>query len=204
LLDLLDVRYLLVDATLPQDREDASALTAGRHEVFRTPSVVVYERDVPLPHAWIVHDVRPAARGEALAPLASRAVDPHQTAFVEGPPPTTAAPADLAYESARVTHYQPDALTIETNAAAPGLLVVSEVYESGWKASVDGAAAPVLATDHALRGVSIPAGAHTVELRYQPLSLTIGMPVSLITAAAVFLVLVVAGGVTMSGRSSSK
>jgi hypothetical protein len=201
LLDLLDVRYLLVDATLPQDREDVAALTAGRHEVFRTPEVVVYERDVPLPHAWIVHDVRPAARGEALAPLASRAVDPYQTAFVEGTPPATAAPVDPAAESARVTRYSPDALTIETNAAAPVLLVVSEVYESGWKASVDGAAVPILATDHALRGVPLPAGAHTVELRYQPLSLTIGLPLSLITAAAMLVVFVIAGWTALMGRS---
>jgi hypothetical protein len=201
LLDLLDVRYLLVDATLPQDREDVAALTAGRHEVFRTPEVVVYERDASLPHAWIVHDVRPAARGEALAPLTSGAVDPYQTAFVEGTPPTTAAPADPTSESARATRYQPDALTLETKATAPGLLVVSEVYESGWKAYVDGAAVPVLATDHALRGVPLPAGAHTVELRYQPLALTIGLPLSLVTAGVMLVVFVIAGWMVSVGRA---
>jgi hypothetical protein len=69
LLDLLAVRYLVVDAALPPEREDVVALTAGHHEVFRTPRVVVYERAPPPPHAWIVHDVRTggARRGAAVA-----------------------------------------------------------------------------------------------------------------------------------------
>jgi uncharacterized membrane protein YfhO len=42
----------------------------------------------------------------------------------------------------------------------------------------------VLPTDHALRGVRIPAGVHTVEMRYEPLSLRVGLPISIVTAVA--------------------
>jgi uncharacterized membrane protein YfhO len=83
-----------------------------------------------------------------------------------------------ADEWARVTAYEPDRLTIAASAAAPGLLVVSEVYESGWRAFVDGAAVPVLPTHHALRGVPLPAGEHTVEFRYEPESLRLGLSIS--------------------------
>ncbi|HEY7035876.1 MAG TPA: hypothetical protein VH482_31365, partial [Thermomicrobiales bacterium] len=102
LLDLLDVRYLVIDAGLPTDRGDVAALTSGRREVYRTDRVVVYETGDTLSHAWIVHDVRPVGPGQALALLASKTVDPRTTALVEGTPPSVA-PADPSTESARVT-----------------------------------------------------------------------------------------------------
>ena len=184
LLDLLDVRYLLLDASLPADLLDVVALTTGRREVFRTPKVIVYERNPAPPHAWIVHDVRQVARGEALPLLISGAIDPYRTALVEGTPPVAREPAPGTTESAQVTSYEPDALTVETNAAAPGFLVVSEVYEPGWRAYVDGKEVGILPTQHALRGVPLSTGKHTVEMRYDPWSLRLGLIVSGIAAMA--------------------
>ncbi|MDP9369123.1 MAG: hypothetical protein M3Q03_12740, partial [Chloroflexota bacterium] len=103
LLNLLNVRYILVDASLPPNREDVVALTEGRREVFRNAAVAVYENESTLPHAWIVHDVRSVQRGEALRPLARGTVDPRRTAFVEGAAPAVSLPPDPAAESARVT-----------------------------------------------------------------------------------------------------
>jgi hypothetical protein len=193
LLDLLDVRYALVDATLPRDRDDVVALTAGRHEVFRTERVVVYER-IPTPrHAWIVHDVQAVDRGAALPLLAGGVVDPYRTALIEGTPPTVAVLTGSTEESARVTRYAPDALTIATRASAAGLLVVSEVYESGWRAFVDGEPVEVLPTDHLLRGVPIPAGEHMVQLRYEPRALRLGVLISGITVVVMLGAFAVAG-----------
>jgi hypothetical protein len=193
LLDLLDVRYLLVDASLPQFRDDVLALTAGRRMVMRTPEVIVYERSPNPPHAWIVHEVRQVARGGALLLLASGTVDPYQTALVEGTPPDVAEPSVIDADSARVTDYQPDHLTIETQSTSAGLLVVSEVYESGWRAYVDGAAAAILPTDHALQGVPLPAGRHTVELRYEPTSLRAGLMISGVAGAMMLVAFAAAG-----------
>jgi len=203
LLDLLSVRYVLVDATLPPDRDDVVGLTIGRREVFRTPLVVVYESVSPPPHAWIVHDVRVVEYGGALPLLTAGAIDPYQTALVEGPlPDVTPPPAGVA-ESARMTRYEPDAVSIVTTAASPGLLVISEVYERGWRAYVDGARVDVLPTHHALRGVPIPAGEHTVEMRYEPLALRVGLPISVLTAAAMVLILAAAGVNGLRGRGVS-
>jgi hypothetical protein len=192
LLDLLDVRYLVIDAGLPTDRGDVAALTSGRREVYRTDRVVVYETGDTLSHAWIVHDVRPVGPGQALALLASKTVDPRTTALVEGTPPSVA-PADPSTESARVTRYEPDTMTVAVNATAPGLLVLSEVYASGWRASVDGRSTPILPTDEILRGIPITSGNHTVELRYAPRSLTIGLWISATAALAMVAVFVLAG-----------
>ncbi|MFN8592549.1 MAG: YfhO family protein [Thermomicrobiales bacterium] len=201
LLDLLDVRYLVVDGAIPPDRDDLLPLTAQAREVFRGPLAAVYERTTTPRHAWIVHDIRPVARGEALPLLTSGAVDPFRTALVEGAPPVSEAPPAGADELALVTDYAPDRIEIEANAATPGLLVVSEVYESGWRASVDGVDVPILPTDHALRGVPLPAGTHTVVLHYDPWPLRLGLIASTITA---IMMLVAFAAVAFSLRRRSQ
>jgi hypothetical protein len=198
LLDLLHVRYVVVDAALPRHRLDVAAVSSDGRAVLGTPRVTVYERHANRPHAWIVHDVREVARGEALPLLAGGAIDPYQTALVEGSPPATGIPPAGAMESAQVVSYQPDALAIAVDAAAPGLLVVSEVYASGWRAFVDGAEVPILPTQHVLRGVPIPAGQHTVALRYDPLSLRAGIWISGIAAVAMI------GAFALAGWASTK
>ena len=200
LLDLLNVRYVLVDATIPPGRDDIVGLATGRREVFRTPLVVVYERVPPPPHAWIVHDVRAVEYGEALSLLTAGDVDPYQTALVEGPLPDVTPPPAGAVEAARVTHHEPDAIRIVATAASPGLLVLSEIYEKGWRAYVDGERVALLPTHHALRGVPVPAGEHTVEMRYEPLGLRLGLPISALTAAAMVVIWSVAGMARLRAR----
>jgi len=78
-------------------------------------------------------------------------------------------------------------MTISVNASAPGLLVISEVYSSGWRAYVDGDRVEITPTDHVLRGVPIPAGEHDVKLRYEPTSLRIGLVISALSTALVLI-----------------
>ena len=65
-----------------------------------------------------------------------------------------------------------------------GLLVLNDTYYPGWKATVDGRPAPVERVDYVLRGVPLTRGAHTVELRYQPLTWRVGGVVSAIATIA--------------------
>lgn len=181
LLNLLNVRYIIVDANLPSDRADVVALTAGRPAVFRSDQVVVYENPFALPRAWIVHDVWGVQRGDALRLLTTAGVDPRQTAFIESNILQTAPADDPSADRATVTRYEGDAIDIDTSSDAPGLLVVSEVYSEGWKAYVDGQTVDILPTDHVLRGIPLPAGQHRVALRYQPASLQIGLALTCIS-----------------------
>jgi hypothetical protein len=201
LLDLLNVRYIVQDAELRSSRDDIQTLRTEGRSVFSTPRVIVHERDSAPTHAWIVHEVRRVTRGEALPLLASGVVDPYQTALVEGAPPVTAVPDDSAAESVRVIAYEPDRLSMATQAATPGLLVSSEIYESGWRAYVDGDEVEILPTDHALRGIPIPDGEHTVEMHYDPLSLRLGLWISGVAAATMLVTFVAAGWSWLSGRN---
>jgi hypothetical protein len=125
-----------------------------------------------------VHEAQEVAPDEALPLLTSGAIDPQVTALLEGPVPPVAAPSDGDSEVAEVLRIDPDGLTLSTNSSADGVLVISEVYADGWRAWVDGAETPVLPAFHALQGIALPAGDHEVTLRYDPLSLRLGLWIS--------------------------
>jgi hypothetical protein len=200
LLNLLDLRYVLLDATLPHNRQDVIDVRRGRKEVFRNKRVIVYENPNPLGHAWIVHDVRSVAHDDVLHLMEANAFDPQHIAFVEGQAPATAPAPATASETARVIHYEPDALTIATTSTAPGLLVISEVYSSGWRAKIDGKPAKILPTDYVLRGVPLPAGKHTVTLTYDPPYLRLGLVLTIVSTVAMIVVFIVAGWSALTRR----
>ena len=84
-------------------------------------------------HAWIVHDVREVREGEALSLIADGTIDPMKVALIEVAPPPVSPVVEDGGESAVVTDYRADQMTIEVAATAPGMLVVSEMYASGWR-----------------------------------------------------------------------
>jgi len=193
LLDLLAVRYILVDASLPHFRPDVEAIRYNGREVFRTPEVIVYERVSEPPFAWIVHDVRQVPPEESLLLLSSQAVDPYQTALVEELPPQLNLAPSAASETTDIVRADPDSLTLQTRSDAPGFLVLSQVFASGWTAYVDGVATPVVPTFHALQGIALPAGEHTVEFVYDPLPLRVGLLVSDLAFASLLVSFALAG-----------
>ena len=78
-----------------------------------------------------------------------------------------------------------NALTLLRLLAAPGLVVLADSYHPGWRASVDGSPAPILATNHLYRGVPVPAGRHTVRFEYRPRSVRLGAILSVVGAAGI-------------------
>jgi hypothetical protein len=191
LLDMLNVRYIVValdGSTAPE------AVAAGRREVFRDDQVVVYENPTAFSRAWVVHDVRPNEDGNGLAQLASGAVDGDEVAFVDGPLPVVEPLPGGSAGTVTITDWEPDSLTATVETQSAGLVVFSEIYAPGWVATVDGEPVEVLRTNHALRGVPVPEGTHTIELRYEPTSLRFGLWLSGVTG--VVLAVVAAAAIT--------
>jgi hypothetical protein len=56
-----------------------------------------------------------------------------------------------------------------------GLISIPEVYYPGWRASVDGEKAELLQVDGVLQGVEVPGGLHELTLKFQPVSLYMGL-----------------------------
>jgi hypothetical protein len=67
-----------------------------------------------------------------------------------------------------------DSLTARVNASAPGVLVWSRTFFSAWWATLDGQPARTVLADGHLLGVSVPAGAHRVEVGWSRLPVAAG------------------------------
>ena len=68
-------------------------------------------------------------------------------------------------------HQSPNELKYEVNAEVGGLVVFSEIYYPvGWKATVNGQDAEIIRTNYLLRGIVVPAGKSTLEMKFEPAS----------------------------------
>jgi hypothetical protein len=184
LLDMLNVRYILIDPRLPADRDDVVALTRGEEPLFANELVSVYENPNSFPHAWMVHDVRSMTRAQVTTVLAERMVDFRTVALIESKVPAVAELPPGATERAEVTNYEPERIEIRVEAAADGLLVISDLYAKGWRATIDGESAEIVPTNLALRGVPITAGQHVVTMTYRPPWIGWGLALSAIAHLA--------------------
>jgi Bacterial membrane protein YfhO len=193
LLDLLNVRYVVIPNRVPADgsRPDLSYLISTTTEVFRNRRVRVLERPSALPRAWIVHEAVAVEPGGALG-LLTTGVNPRRVAVLEREPPPLAEPEDPSADAVTVTHFEGDDVRLRARTAADGVLVLSEVYAPGWAAYVDGKRVPIYATDHVLRGIPLPAGEHAVEVRYESAWLRTGLAVTAGSLAACAVLLAVA------------
>jgi uncharacterized membrane protein YfhO len=86
------------------------------------------------------------------------------TADVRFPEP--AAPPDRGRVESVERHGEDFVATAEAN--RPCVLVLKMTFHPGWKATIDGRAAPTIHVLPSYVGVPLEAGSHRVELRYEP------------------------------------
>lgn len=82
---------------------------------------------------------------------------------------------DPAIGTATINENRPDRLAIQVVADQDAYLIIGDPWYPGWTATIDGQTVPVDRVGGVLRGLPIPAGTHTVLLRYQPLTVWLGL-----------------------------
>jgi hypothetical protein len=173
--DMLNVKYVIV--------RDGTALPAGKFELAfdAEGELSVYRNHDFMPRAWVVHEARLASDVEnALAQLQAPDFDPLTTVLlldndeVQSATPfgPLADPLAAGSSQATISDGTSSALTIGVDAAAPGYLVLSELWYPGWQATVHGAEQTtqqaVLHANGSLRAIPVPAGRSTIELHFRP------------------------------------
>ena len=83
-------------------------------------------------------------------------------------------------QPARIVRREPDRVEIVTGGAA-GTLVLADAAYPGWHVSIDGHEAHAETVDSLFRGVHVAAGVHRVVWTFRPLTLRIGLWVSVLT-----------------------
>ena len=97
----------------------------------------------------------------------------------------------------------PNHLVYKSKSASPQVAVFSEIYyPKGWNAYIDGNKVPYFCANYALRGLSVPAGEHTVEFRFEPQSYYIGEKISM--ASSVLLILLLVGALSFAAYKKLK
>lgn len=104
-------------------------------------------------------------------------VDLQQTAIVDSKFKEALKGVNEGYKDSlstiRLTSYEPNQLVYETSSPQDGIVVFSEIYYPGWTATIDGKPSDIARADYILRAMNVPAGKHTIEMRFDPQSLHI-------------------------------
>ena len=182
LLALTATRYVVAQGLMPSTIP-AWPDTSQLLQTLQSGQPIVGERAVA-PRAWFVGEVEQVAPGpETWTRLNNAAFQVYRTALVPPGTAVTTTPFDSSNApSASVASFAPRQIVYDVQTNAPRLLVMSEVYyPAGWTATVDGKATPIVRVDHLLRGVTVPAGAKKVEMRFDPPRYQTGMTVAWIS-----------------------
>jgi hypothetical protein len=149
---LANVRYLFSKSPLPLE----PIATIAGFTIYRNPTT--------LPRFFFAGQVQPVASlADAARALHAADFGP-QTAIVEGDLPT----GPWASGEVQVVTYEPNRIRLRTRSPAGAFLVAAEAWYPGWEATIDGHPARLYPTDVAFRGLPVPAGEHTVEMRFVP------------------------------------
>ncbi len=150
--------------------------------VFNDPSgVTVYRSRTALPRVYVVYAAQVVdTPAESLARTLDPAFDPRQTVILEAEPVGWTPPAALPTEPPQVEFvtYSDNRVQIAVTTAVSGLLVLTDTYLPGWRATLDEQPTPIYVANHAFRAIVVPAGTHSVTFTYAPLSLPVGAAIS--------------------------
>lgn len=147
-----------------------------------SPELHVYALDEPLPYARVVDSgtvLRAEDATEAEVRLASAALDPRRQTVVETSAtlPPSASPGGASWS-------RPSPSRIDVRAEGPGVLIIAESYDSGWRASINGGAVKVYPANLTFLAVLLPnAGRQLVQLDFQPAGLSTGIALSALGVA---------------------
>ena len=184
-LEMLNVKYVLADGEFPPGFPGV----ALRHD----GPIKVYELLGALPRAGMMHAVKQVSDdGVALAIMRTHGFDARAEVLwnASTPPPPMALPQ--APESVQTVRYDFNEIEYRVHSTAPGLLLLVEMWDPDWRATVNGNETPIHRVNFFMRGVTLPAGEHTVRFTYHPAGLEAGWKIT-IAAALITLALAVWG-----------
>jgi len=190
LLSMLNAKYIVVPNEWELSRPWLQPVFQGRQES-------VYRNLYVLPRAFFVnaHEVIPDEEEMFDRISTLPGYRPDKVAYLSSSLPRELPEMSdslLAEATAILKHFDINGFTYELNTPADAILKLSEIwYPSGWTATLDGEEIEILRCDYALRAVLVPAGKHTLEMRYQPRSYEAGLIVTTATNYLIALVLLV-------------
>jgi hypothetical protein len=170
-LNMLNVAYVIFRGAPPP----------GIRPLLQGPDYWVMRNEAALPRVYVPKTVEIETQDPArLAKIGSPGFAPRQVAYVESPlrmPISCEGTAEVLAET-------PARLALSVHMKTRGLVVVADSWDKGWRAWLNGRRVPILRVNHALRGVGVPQGDSTLEMRYEPASFRLGVWFAALAGAA--------------------
>lgn len=120
---------------------------------------------------------------DALAALMQASFDPEREVVLEAPG-DLAIPSGTGGGTAKFASYASQRVTLDVTSGG-GVLILSDAYYPGWRATVDGVNTTIWPANVAFRAVVMPPGEHTVVFWYDPDSFKVGTIMSSVALAVV-------------------
>lgn len=179
--DLLGVKYILDKNDNPStnwEPEDYKFSPERYRLVWQKYKWKAYERLTTLPRVFLASSYEVIANDKwLLKRFYEKDFDYKNTLLLEAEPKVNLTLANFA--QADIKTYSSTKIVIETKSDANQLLFISDVYLPGWKATVDGINTKIFRTNYIFRSIYVPAGEHTIEFMYMPISFYGGLMTSL-------------------------
>jgi sulfur relay (sulfurtransferase) DsrF/TusC family protein len=128
-------------------------------------------------NAWFVNQIQYAANpNQEIAIL--KAIDPHTVAVADNQFKSTlsgplAAGNIDSLSTVKLTQYAPNELHYQTSSPHGGIVLFSEIFYPGWKATIDGKPLELGRADYVLRAAYVPAGQHKIMMEFRPASVKV-------------------------------
>jgi len=166
---LLGVKYVLT--TKPYDKPNFKLIGIADGGIY-------YRREDAFPRAWLAQTIIVEPNDDAVrAKIAAGKNDLRTIVYLSKPLDCPIANG-ATNPTAEITDYHADTVAVKTSGG--GVLVLSDQYYNGWRATIDGQPADIQRADTVFRAVCVPAGDHVVRFEYRPLSLYVGVIVSIV------------------------
>ena len=202
ILDLFAVNYLVMESRAARDSLAGFRRLIADARASSGATAALYERLTPIPYARLVPLAVQANLRQSVGAIREQAFDANRFVLIDSTMRTSSdttpaalpnpLPAPIA-NPITVEDYVPGRmrLRLAQPAATPAYALVSENWDSPWRAWVDGRETRVLRGDATLITVPVPAGARVIELRYESAAYARGKVISLVSLGLVILALVI-------------
>jgi hypothetical protein len=167
--DLLGVRFIATG--VPVEEIDSSLKPGDLNFIAHTKDAYVYENPRALPRVMLLTDWRVADFDELLR-SGWPAVDPRRTVLLMKAPggvsPGAAGDGVVNAASARLLRYANTEVVVRVEAPVEGILLLNDVWQPWWRASIDGIDTEILKANVIFRAVVCPRGRHVIRFSFHP------------------------------------
>jgi hypothetical protein len=185
--DLLNVKYVLT--------HDSTELSKSYELLLKADGIALYENTKAMPRAFFVEKrINVTSDEAALTVLGNTSVDLKTTAVMQGNERGDDAHSvnySVTNAKAEIIKDFRNSLSIKTENAGDGLLILGDNYYPGWEATIDGTPAKIRRVNYTMRAVEVPAGSHMVSFVFAPKSLKWSVYLSLAAAIIIFAALII-------------